>query len=62
MKFKIGDNVLVKATVESVEITSQGIYYNLRAVDKKTARFYEDYIILDESSPECPGDHDRAEA
>lgn len=46
MKYKIGDNVLIKAKIESIEITKDGVVYCVCAYDKKRGRFIEDYIIL----------------
>ncbi len=51
MKYKIGDGVLIKALIESVEIHPNGNFYNLRSLGGKVAKVSEDHIISDESSP-----------
>lgn len=49
MKYKIGDRVLIKAKVEAIEITKEGIVYCVNANDRKKGRFSEDMILADES-------------
>ena len=43
MKYKIGDEVFIKAKIESIEITKDTIFYNLTCYNKK-ARFPEELL------------------
>lgn len=51
MKYKIGDKVLIKATIMNIEINQSGIVYGVMS-DKTKGRFLEKQIVLDENQNE----------
>lgn len=51
MKYKVGDKVLIKATITNIEINQSGVVYGVMA-DKAKGRFLEKQMILDETQDE----------